>query len=892
MKHTISLFAMAVAVLALAGCAKEPVRDTGDYGYVQFKLYKEASYIPATKAADIEYLGDITKARISMRYKGTVLNQTLVFSAADKEKAEYGIRSEKLQLLAGDYEVLSFSVFDKLDNEGPMISVAGHKFTVVPGGMTVHEMTVGTNVVPSRGNVKFTLVKDMSDFDNIPTKSLDNHTFDEAQYVTLRVERVSDNRQITFENIRTVFNIGFNDEENDENIYPEGYETYKDFGYQTSSLQTDSLLFLLAGDYRVRSYTLLDGTKTSFETRSFERTGAPAFTIVDNKTQNMCVPVALSGDAPYLQDYYALYEIWKSLDGPNWSYYGENYAEGTNWDFNKDPDLWGDQPGVRIHPNGRVASLDLTNFGIRGELSPAIGQLTELVQLYLGVHNDSNVIIKDDPAELARTRIERHRKEMEEIHPLTHLSEPVAFSFVEKKKDIPEIRLYSKGKTEQEIYAMEASATPASERKNGTITNGLTKIPEEIGNLSKLEFFFASNNRLSSFPSKEAMAGLTSLTDFELFNCPDLELTDEVIEAIAAMPELIAINVSNNDHWTGEQCDKLFKALSEGPSAGKIQIVTFRNNRLEALNGEYFSKFVKLGYLDLVNNKIASVGRFGAEVSPVQVYLDYNRITEIPDNEGDKVFCNIDDIEILSVTHNQLEAFPNIFDAKGLFVIGSVDFSYNNISRVSGGENFRGIMVNTLSLASNKFTEYPLEFTRSNSIVSVYNFRGNGMTKIDEDAFDYKKPNRDKLTYTLSFDLTYNRLSDLPVTFGDSAFPYIYSIDISYNAFKSFPYEPLNYVSLTAMAIRGQRDDRGRRILSEWPQGLYNHRGLRGFFIGSNNYGRIDDTISNLIYKFDISDNPNIEFDASDICLAWRAGVYFLIYDKSQNILNCPQMLE
>ena len=317
----------------------------------------------------------------------------------------------------------------------------------------------------------------------------------------------------------------------------------------------------------------------------------------------------------------------------------------------------------------------------------------------------------------------------------------------------------------------------------------------------------------------------------------------------------------------------------------------FRNNRLDALKGEYFSRFIKLGLLDIVNNEIVRVDRFGKDVAPVQIYLDYNKIKEIPDNEGGEIFCNMDDVETFSVSHNQLEEFPDIFDAKSVFTIGSVDFSYNNISRISNGENFKGINVKTLSLASNKFVEYPLEFTHSNSVVSVYNFRGNGMNKIDRDAFDYAKPNRDKLTYTQTFDFTYNRLEELPVTFGDSAFPYLYSVDLSYNAFKKFPYGPLNYTNLTAFAIRGQRDADGNRILKEWPQGLYNHRGLRGFYIGSNAYGRIDDKISTLIYYFDISDNPNIEFDASDVCLAWRAGAYRLIYDKSQNIINCPEML-
>ncbi|MBQ5700693.1 MAG: hypothetical protein IIV68_01070, partial [Alistipes sp.] len=76
------------------------------------------------------------------------------------------------------------------------------------------------------------------------------------------------------------------------------------------------------------------------------------------------------------------------------------------------------------------------------------------------------------------------------------------------------------------------------------------------------------------------------------------------------------------------------------------------------------------------------------------------------------------------------------------------------------------------------------------------------------------------------------------------------------------------------------------------PQGIYKHTGLRGLYIGSNDFRKVEDTISTLIYYLDISDNPNIIFDASDICYAWQVGAYFLIYDKSQTILNCDAMLE
>jgi hypothetical protein len=113
-------------------------------------------------------------------------------------------------------------------------------------------------------------------------------------------------------------------------------------------------------------------------------------------------------------------------------------------------------------------------------------------------------------------------------------------------------------------------------------------------------------------------------------------------------------------------------------------------------------------------------------------------------------------------------------------------------------------------------------------------------------------------------------------------------VELSYNKFKEFPWEPLDSQYLTVFAIRGQRDDDGARCLADWPEGIYQHRGLRGFYIGSNNLGKIEDTISTICYYLDISDNPEIVFDASDICYAIQAGAYILIYDQTQNIKNCP----
>ena len=175
----------------------------------------------------------------------------------------------------------------------------------------------------------------------------------------------------------------------------------------------------------------------------------------------------------------------------------------------------------------------------------------------------------------------------------------------------------------------------------------------------------------------------------------------------------------------------------------------------------------------------------------------------------------------------------------------------------------------------------------TNSLVSYIILRGCSIDEIPEGSFSGKNS-----TALISLDLTYNKLKTLSKDFTAEQLPYLYGLDISYNSFDKFPFGPLNCAGLTVYAIRGQRDAEGKRCLREWPTGLYQHTGLRGFYIGSNDLRKIEDTISYLIYHLDISDNPNITFDASAVCYYWQQGVYNLIYDKTQNILNCDKMLE
>jgi Leucine-rich repeat (LRR) protein len=417
---------------------------------------------------------------------------------------------------------------------------------------------------------------------------------------------------------------------------------------------------------------------------------------------------------------------------------------------------------------------------------------------------------------------------------------------------------------------------------HGTLCNGLLSLPKEIKNLKKLEYLYIANSEIASLPAE--LAELESCTDIEIYNCPNLK---EFPMAVCQMPELISLNISNNAQWSAEEVYKGMNGLATGPSREKIQILYARQNKLKEIP-ESFKNMKKIGLLDLAYNKIEKLPALGKEIAPVQLYLDNNNISELPrDAEG--YFCGYDDAETLSFRFNKLTKVPNIFSANSLYTIASVDFSGNQITGFEGEEDgtYKGIKVNTFTLSQNPIEKYPTCLAESGSIVSYIILRACKLNEIPKGSFE-----GDKMIDLMSLDLSYNYLTDLPREMHAGNMPYLYGIDLSFNSFSHFPYEPLDSSGLTVFALRSQRDENGRRTLKEWPTGIFQHSGLRGLYLGSNDLRKVDDTISTLIYYLDISDNPNIIFDAADICYAWMNGAYILIYDKTQNILNCSYMLE
>ena len=850
---------------------------------MQFKVFKEASY-QASKAVmpKLEYLSNATKIKITLLYGEQLISQTLVLSARDAESAEYGMRSEKLKLLNGQYQVVNFSLYDKLDQLVYEATPAEKTvFEVLSDGLVVQDLLVK---VVERGKALFTLKKDMTGFGSPRLKSADReYTFDEIKTVSITVKSENTGRETTISHLKTKFSVHFNEDDDVED------------GYQTSSLLCDTLVSLEAGKYIIKSYQVYSENENLLEVKTIAETHT--FEIYDNQVSNVDVPITLHATDEYIKDYYALKAIWDALHGEDWYYIGESFHTGTNWNFNKDVDLWGDQPGVQLHANGRVALIDLSNFGFYGHMPEEIGQLTELIELYLGTHNDTNMYTyesKDYSANVNRkSRMDAAKEYLRKTHPATQFSEPIARAMMEKGVNIPEIEMYKKY-SEAEIIdkATGLMKVRPMDTNPGVILNGLKSLPESIGNLKSLTKICIANSELATLP--ESFKDLELCTDVEIYNLPYMV---EFPTVLADMPALIQANLSCNPQWSatckdftrhdgtnGTQSDYGMDCLATGPASKTLQMIYMNDCGMSELT-KNVSNLKSLGLLSLSYNKIDKIYAFGSDIVMVQLYLDHNQISEIEMEDG--VFCGMDDVENLSFSYNKLTKLPDIFTAKSLYTMASVDFSGNLITEVDKGHDgvYNGINVETLTLSNNPITTYPVEFAESGSKINFVNLRGCRLNNIPKEAFEGKNSH-----YLVSLDLSYNDLDDLPSSFTAVNMPYFYGLELSYNKFSKFPYEPLDCSGLTVFGIRGQRNDAGERCLSEWPLNIRQHTGLRGFYIGSNNLGKIEDTISPLCYYLEVSDNPNIILDASSVCYEYSIGAYYLIYDKTQDIRGCEIM--
>lgn len=905
--------------MVAGGCSDDKDELTGkQYGHVQFRLYKSASYTQeeitqtgtaSTRATAMDRLSDAQKVEIEMQHNGMSITQTLVLNAYNESNAEYGMRSDKLELLTGTYKIVGYKLLDKLDEVITGISPgADETFEVVSRGLTTKDLVADSQ---ARGMVTFKLIKSGLTTRADDGESID-YLFSDIKLIDVTVTNTFTRVPATIKNLKVTYKEEYEEHPNtdytDDNKHK---DKYKDIG----TAKCDSAVWLPAGTYQVTSYTIYkkSGAVTStLDSRS--QLAGEMFSVEDNKqTDDALVPIQLSPTAAYIKDYIALKTIWEALNGKNWSYNGETSPAGATWNFNKEIDMWGEQPGVSLDNKGRVISLSLEGFGAKGRVPDAIGQLTELRVLSLGSHNEKlggrlfdAGGITPDMSDAQKQKMRLHYKEL--------------FLDYDPRENMSELLQDGINRDPELANIKKSSRIGMKDIQIGQTNNNITFISKAIMRLKNLQQFYIANSPIKaedictawenenseyakSFKEESnswAWRTLTELTDIEVYNCPNLT---KLPEFLFELPEIQLLNIANNKgidglngakDGSGEQLTADWKRLADAPVGAKLQILYLGNNNLTKFP-EYASlnKMRKLGLLDCINNNLTGkLEAFGKEVEFTTLTLNNNQITEIPEN-----FCGFtDQVESLSFAHNLIEYIPNIFNAESVYTMGSVDFSYNRIGQNDGKnincdlDDFKGINAATISLSNNLIRKFPTELFAKGSPISTIDLSNNLMTEIPEYSLRSKEGNYKNTHLLTVIDLRFNKLTKLSDDFRATTLPYLKNIDLSYNCFSKFPTAPLNSSQLQAIGIRFQRDADGNRILREWPTGITSCPSLMQLQIGSNDIRKVNETLTSLLYILDIKDNPNISIDVTSVCSQIRAGMYKLIYDKTQDIRGCDAL--
>lgn len=876
-------FAFLCACVVSISCTKtdESIdnREHG-YGYVQFKLYKAA-----TRADELDYLRDAYKITLALRKDNQTINQAVLVEAAGTDISEYGLRTEKLKLMVGEYELTGYTIHNALDEKILTSSPLDIMMVEIKQSrLTVQSLEV--SVVP-RGSFRFKLIKDLSKVEESITRADEGleYAFDEVAKADLILRNQRTGRSFSINGLKSEFVMD---------------------GSGGSYLRCDSIVEAEAVTYKLERYTLWDmngRVLTTADTRADE----VYYEVVDNETLEAELPVLISPVAPYIKDFIILKKIWEDMHGEEWSWSGGGFPEGANWNFDKDIDLWGAQPGVYVHTNRRIAAINFGKFNPRGPVSESLGELDALVELWFGLHSDDG---REDMPDSYREG-ERYYSTWERRVKGQHVSEyRWELNLEEMRARHPEQRpseLFATNIQKPEAIALWNSRRPLTDNGKkpvavrpyaavdpGYLTNRITSLPKSIGKLTQLEHLYIANGLITEIPAE--IGNCISLTDLEIYNCPKMT---KFPREVGQLPLLTMLNISQNPAIPAREIEAGLDAVFNGPAKDYLQILYCVGNNVEVFPASA-RNLKKLGLLDLYNNKIHTMPAMGDDVSLVQCYLDNNRLTSLPKN-----FYNTDDLESLSVSNNLLTEFPNIFDMDTEFYMGSLDFSYNKIRKIAGynmqtmelepdasGEVFKGLKAKTLNLSGNMLEGgFPAAFSLSKSDISQYNLSYNELDSIGAKGLL-------GLSFTTALDLSSNKIETAPtleqILIGQEM-PFLTGIDLSYNAFTEFPTTLFNGYGITTFFFSSQfgrvDGDVTYPCFSKWPDGIEQYAGLLVLKMDYNDIRQIRIFPAKLNY-LNIVGNDNLSVTIpTDVCTRLINGTFGMEYETSQKgITGCPAL--
>ena len=848
------IFVSFLGFVLIGSCSDDDVLTSqGSYGYMQLQLHKKGADTRALDSGrELNYLKNVRKIQVTL---SSANNQSfslaLTPKAVSDEAAEYGLVTTPVQLMAGAYKITYFVVYgdEVVDGQAEILQSGvpdeDISFQVESARLTTVDFALEAVLY---GKYAAVFGKDLSGIEVPDTRA------------------GVDNSQLKYDEIASaVFTFKYS--RNGIN-YIESYPVKAKKEKNAQLLSTDTLS-LKQGDYVLSQYKLYNKSGELIYAMDDEQ----AVKIEHFKLLRDTVDVKLS-ETNAIRDYIALYNIWKALDGENWSWSGEGENEGANWVFKfadgtpRPIDTWGDQPGVGLGGNGRVASLNLGGFNPKGFVPDAIGDLTQLEILYLGNHNETSQIVGTegmegiiDPYLLAREGVDirAHRMDIARERSALRRSSYQIASKLNYKTRVERPTVYTK-------YVGKNSAA---------MTNRLTGISERIGDLAAtLNTIYIANGYIEELP--ESFSKLENLTDLEIYNSRFTTFPVQLKE----LPNLISLNFSMNGNLDLESTYKnLDDFFSNGKSQGTVQLLYLNDNDLTKLPVS-IRNMKKLGLLDLAFNKLEALPALG-DVSLVQFMVDYNQLRAIPNN-----FCITDDMELFSASCNKLEKFPIVLSnmrKNGQYSIEEIDLSVNKIDGFESG--FEGVRAETLNLCTNNFTKVPVEFSENKSVINFLRLSYNKITEMPFESFK-------NLKILEALELVGNDLKEMPDEFNSEYLPHFTGIDLSQNRFEKFPINILYVNTLNQLILNSQgyytdaAQKKFKRTLTEWPSGIDQHVDLKILEVSGNDL-RIVQTFPTNLNKLDVSDNPKIKMTVpAEIIARINDGSFLFTCDETQDIGN------
>ena len=226
-------------------------------------------------------------------------------------------------------------------------------------------------------------------------------------------------------------------------------------------------------------------------------------------------------------------------------------------------------------------------------------------------------------------------------------------------------------------------------RENATVLElsnmKLTKVPESIAKLSRLQRLYLDNNRLTQLP--EAITQLSSLQEFYLFN-----------NQLTTLPAAIA-------------------------SLSNLQILSLSNNHLKQLP-EMIARLTNLEKLSLNNNQLTTLPAAIARLTNLEeLSLNNNQLTDIP-----KTIVRLTNLSSLGLSNNQLktlpEAIPQLTGLRTLYLA-------NNQLTVLPETIAHLTNLQTLPLANNQIKTLPEAIAQLSKLESL-SLDNNQLTKLPE----------------------------------------------------------------------------------------------------------------------------------------------------------------